>query len=100
MEGTLSVGVYDRSGRLVRVLRQEAPIQDFTATLNGLVAFWDGRDDQGIGVPAGKYRVRGFASSEGELVGEAFHGNDWVLAEDSPRPVRFLSLSVEGAEVV
>ena len=100
LEGTLSVGVYDRSGKLIRVLHQEASAKDLTSTLNGLVTFWDGKDDHGIQVPAGKYRVRGLATSEGEVVGEAFHGNDWVSSEDSPRPVRFLSLALEGKSLV
>jgi hypothetical protein len=96
LEGTLSVGVYDRAGKLVRTLHREAPPSEFASTLNGLATQWDGKDDHGTPVPPGKYRVRGFGVADLEVTGEAFHGNDWVSSEDSARPVRFLSLALEG----
>src|SRR5208337_3556109 len=47
MEGAISLGIYDATGKLVRVLHQEAPATDFFAALNGLITYWDGKDDSG-----------------------------------------------------
>ena len=59
MEGTISLGVYDQAGKLVRVLKREATTKDFITGLNGLITFWDGKDDAGAEVPPGKYGLRG-----------------------------------------
>ncbi len=99
LEGTLSVGVYDRNGKLVRTLHHDASVKDLSSSLNGLITFWDGKDDNGIQVPAARYRVRGLAVGELELTGEAFHANDWVFSEESPRPSSFQSLAVEANEL-
>lgn len=96
LEGTLSLGVFDRGGKLVRTLRAEAAMSDFTVGLNGLILFWDGLDDSGKPVASGKYRVRGFAVGDVEISGEAFHGNDWVESEDSPHPYEFRRIRVTG----
>jgi len=99
IEGTLSVGIYDRSGKLVRTLHSEATQSDFSTGLNGLITTWDGKDDSGAPVPSGKYKVRGLAVGDLELTGEAFHCNDWVSAEDGPRPVLFHRIAIEGGNV-
>ncbi len=81
MEGRISLGVYDQSGKLVRNLAVSASEADFTIGLNGLIATWDGRDDGGKELGPGKYFVRGYLvgfTSEGE----AFHFNDWVESEE------------------
>ena len=52
MEGTISLGIYDRSGKLVRVLHQNAQLNDFTIGAAALVTRWDGKDDAGQGLPA------------------------------------------------
>ena len=100
LEGTLSVGIFDKSNKLVRTLHSESSAAEFVTGLNGLITSWDGKGDSGTPVPSGKYRVRGLAVGDLELTGEAFHGNDWVISEDAPRPVRFTRLSLQGEEVV
>jgi len=85
LEGTLSLGLYDKSGKLIRTLHREAPEKDFTVGLNGLITSWDGNDDAGQPVAAGKYSARGFAVGEVDVEGVAMHGNDWITSDESPR---------------
>jgi hypothetical protein len=90
LEGTISLGVYTLEGKLVRVLASEATEEKFTIGLNGLIIDWDGKDDAGKILPAGKYFLRGFAVGDLGIEGIAFHGNDWMVADESPR-IRDLS---------
>lgn len=60
MDGTISLGIYDQSGKLVRVLHQNAPLNDFTIGADALVTRWDGRDDAGQDLRAGQYHARGY----------------------------------------
>jgi hypothetical protein len=60
MEGTISLGIYDQSGKLVRVLHQNTELNDFTIGADALVTRWDGKDDAGQDLPAGRYRARGY----------------------------------------
>jgi hypothetical protein len=60
LEGTISLGIYDKSGRLVRVLHQEAELNEFTIGADALVTQWDGKNDGGEDLPAGKYHARGY----------------------------------------
>src|SRR5438128_11970224 len=60
LEGTISLGIYDGSGKLVRVLHQEAELNEFTIGSDALVTQWDGKNDHGEDLPAGKYRARGY----------------------------------------
>jgi hypothetical protein len=60
MEGTISLGIYDQTGRLVRALYQNAELNNFTIGADALVARWDGRDDAGRDLPAGRYHARGY----------------------------------------
>ncbi len=96
MEGTISLGVYDLRGRLVRALRTEADESGFGAGLNGFVLSWDGLNDAGVPVSTGKYRVKGVAVGDLEVSGEAYHGNDWMDAEGGVRPVVFRRIRLEG----
>jgi hypothetical protein len=96
LEGTLSLGVFDRSGKLVRTLKSEAVPADFTVGLNGLITFWDGRDDAGRAMPPGKYRVRGLAVADLEITGEEFHCNDWVESDEGPHPAVFETIRMSG----
>ncbi len=58
MEGTLSLGVFTKAGKLVRTLKREAVVEkDFTLGLNGLITQWDGKDDAGHTVPPGSLRA-------------------------------------------
>ena len=61
MDGTICLGVYDQSGKIVRVLHQNAQLDDFTIGADALVTRWDGRDDGHQDLPAGQYHARGYA---------------------------------------
>lgn len=93
-EGTLSLGIYDKAGKLVRVLAREAQDKDFTIGLNGLITHWDGRDDAGRPLPAGSYAARGYSVGAVEVEGVAYHCNDWMLDDESPRIRRVLSVEL------
>ncbi len=45
MEGTISLGIYDQNGKLVRVLHQEAKLNEFAIGADALVTQWDGKND-------------------------------------------------------
>ena len=60
LEGTISLGVYDGNGKLVRILHQEADLNEFTIGADALVTKWDGKNDDGDDLPAGKYHARGY----------------------------------------
>jgi hypothetical protein len=60
MEGTISLGIFDSNDKLVRVLHREAKIDIFTIDENALKTTWDGKNDAGQDLPAGKYRARGY----------------------------------------
>ena len=60
LEGTISLGIYDRNGTLVRVLHQQAELNEFTVGADALVTEWDGKDDDDEDLPAGKYRAHGY----------------------------------------
>jgi hypothetical protein len=94
MEGTLSLGIYDKAGKLVRVLANEATDKDFTIGLNGLITSWDGRDDAGAPLPAGTYTVRGYSVGGIEVEGVAYHCNDWMFDDESPRLRRILGIEL------
>ncbi len=88
-EGLISLGVFDAKGNLVRQLASGATEQDFTIGLNGLITTWDGKDDAGKPQPSGKYSVRGYVVTDKvKSEGIAYHFNDWVEDEDSPRIAR------------
>src|SRR6184192_388141 len=60
LEGTITLGIYDKSGKLVRVLHQEAKLNEFAIGADALVTQWDGKNDDEEDLPAGKYRARGY----------------------------------------
>ena len=60
MEGTISLGVFDSTGKLVRVLHREAKIDNFKIDENSLNTTWDGKNDAGEDLPPGRYRARGY----------------------------------------
>src|SRR5881275_3380104 len=60
LEGTISLGIYDKNGKLVRVLHQEAKLNEFAIGADALVTQWDGKNDDEEDLPAGKYRARGY----------------------------------------
>jgi len=78
LEGTISLGIYDGSGTLVRVLHQEAELNEFIIGADALVTQWDGKNDDDEDLPAGKYRANGY------LVG---HLRVEDIGEATPPPV-------------
>src|SRR6266446_4208540 len=60
MDGTISLGIYDTNRKLVRVLHREAKIDNFTVDADSLNTTWNGKNDTGEDLPAGKYRARGY----------------------------------------
>lgn len=93
-EGTVSLGIYDGQGRLVRVLCDEWPFDRFQVGLNGLSTAWDGRDAAGAPVAAGTYRARGYLVGAVEVDGEALLFNDWVGEAGAPRIVAIAAVSI------
>ena len=73
LEGTISLGIYDGNGTLVRVLHQQAELNEFTIGADALVTQWDGKDDDDEDLPAGKYRAHGYLVGQFKLedIGEA-----------------------------
>jgi hypothetical protein len=60
IEGTISLGIYDQEGKLVRVLHQNAQLDDFTIGADALATRWDGKDDEHQDLPPGQYHARGY----------------------------------------
>ena len=60
LEGTISLGIYDKTGKLVRVLQQQAQLNEFAIGADGLVTQWDGKNDDEQDMPSGKYHARGY----------------------------------------
>ena len=75
LEGTISLGIYDAKGKLVRVLHREADLDAFEAGKDALMTSWDGTNDAGEKMPPGKYHARGF------VVGEVERGRRRVLLQ-------------------
>src|SRR5438309_11547546 len=72
LDGTISLGIYDAKGKLVRVLHREADINEFTIGSDALSTTWDGKDDAGENAPAGKYSARGFVVADLGIEGVGF----------------------------
>jgi hypothetical protein len=90
LDGTISLGIYDAKGKLVRVLHREADINEFNIGTDALSTTWDGKDEAGESVPAGKYSAHGFVVGDLGIEGVGFFFNDFVTDDDSPR-IRHLS---------
>ena len=60
MDGTISLGIYDPNRKLVRVLHREAKIDNFTIDADSLNTTWDGKNDLGEDLTAGKYHAQGY----------------------------------------
>jgi hypothetical protein len=60
MDGTISLGIYDQTGKLVRVLNQNAQLNDFAIGADALVTRWDGKDDWQQDLHFGTYHARGY----------------------------------------
>jgi hypothetical protein len=77
MDGTISLGIYDQAGKLVRVLHQNAQLNDFEIGADALVTRWDGKDDGHQDLASGRYHAHGY------LVGPLKRED---LGETSPPP--------------
>lgn len=85
LDGTISLGIYDAAGKLVRVLHREDSVSDFTAASDALETTWDGTDDAGNPLPNGKYHGRGYlVGNEVKVEGIDYFFNDWVTDDQSP----------------
>lgn len=60
LEGTISLGIYDHTGTLVRILHQNAQLDDFIIGPDALATRWDGKDNQHQDLPTGRYHARGY----------------------------------------
>jgi hypothetical protein len=60
MDGTISLGIYDQAGKLLRVVHQNAQLNEFTIGPDSLVMRWDGKDDGRQDLPSGRYHARGY----------------------------------------
>jgi|GEM_PF-6934272 len=92
LEGTLSLGIYDRSGKLIRTLARHASVCSFQIGVNGLNSSWDGLTDDGKQALPGRYEVRGFVVGSMKVDAVKFHFNDWVEKNDGPFPITILSV--------
>ena len=99
IEGTISLGIYDTSGKLVRVLHRESDTDDFTIGHDALIAEWDGKDDAGQDLPGGKYLARGYAVGPLGVEGIDYFFNDWVSDENSPHIRRITGLALTSASL-
>ena len=101
-DGRITLGVFDGSGKLVRVLHRLAKEEDFRAGDNGLITTWDGKNDGGERVAAGHYHVRGYLVGDAVRVsGEAFLFNDWAADPGFPGFDKILDFSLlENGDVI
>lgn len=100
LDGTISLGIYDAKGKLVRVLFREADINEFTIGHDALSTAWDGKDDAGENVPAGKYSAHGFVVGDLKIEGVGFSFNDWITSAESPRFSHIRSLNLRNDDLV
>jgi hypothetical protein len=99
LKGTISLGIYDRSGKLVRVLHREDAVADFTAGNDALETVWDGNDDTENPLPDGKYSARGYVVGDLKVEGIDYFFNDWVTDEKSPHIRRLTQLWKDNGEL-
>ena len=101
-DGRITLGVFDGSGKLVRVLHRLAKEEDFRVGDNGLITAWDGKNDVGERVVAGHYSVRGYLIGDAARVsGENFLFNDWAADPGFPGFDKILDFSLlEDGDVI
>jgi hypothetical protein len=100
LDGTISLGVYDAKGNLVRVLFREADINEFTIGNDALTTSWDGKNDSGENVPPGKYSAHGFVVGDLQIEGVGFFFNDWISSADAPRFSKIRSISLRDEKLL
>lgn len=82
--GRITLGVFDKAGKLVRTLHAMDGEEAFRIGLNGYITRWDGLDDAGNKAPSGHYHIRGYLIEDVTVEGEAYHFNDWTTDEEDP----------------
>ena len=82
--GRITLGVFDKTGKLVRTLHAMDEEDAFRVGLNGYITKWDGLDDAGQRAPAGHYHDRGYLIEDVTVDGVAYHFNDWMTDDDDP----------------
>jgi hypothetical protein len=97
LEGKISLGIYDENDQLVRVLHQEADLDDFTVGADALVTKWDGKDDFGYDLWPGTYHGRGFLVAPMKIE-EITNGETVMPAEAQPIKVRLVANPLEKNE--
>lgn len=100
LDGTISLGIFDAKGKLVRVLFREADINEFTIGNDALSTSWDGKDDAGENAQPGKYSAHGFIVGDLKIEGVGFFFNDWVSSAEGPRFSRIQSLSLHDKDLI
>jgi hypothetical protein len=60
LDGKISLGIYNTKGELMRILHREADLNEFKVGADALMTQWDGKNDGGEDLPAGKYHARGY----------------------------------------
>jgi hypothetical protein len=100
LDGTISLGIYDEKGKLVRVLFREADINEFTIGNDALSTTWDGKNDAGENAPPGKYTAHGFVVGDLKIEGIGFFFNDWITSADAPRFSRIQSIAMQDENVL
>ena len=99
LDGTISLGIYDGTGELVRVLHREDEVTDFTAGNDALETVWDGNDDDDHPLPNGKYSARGYVVGTLRVEGIDYFFNDWVTDAKSPHLRSVTQLWMENGEL-
>ncbi len=100
LDGTISLGIYDPAGKLVRVLHREDEVGDFTAGHDALETSWDGTNDHGEALPNGKFRARGFVVGDLKVEGVDYFFNDWVTDEKSPHIRRIENVALSSGQLL
>ncbi len=100
LEGTISLGIYDGSGKLVRVLNRESDLEEFEIGDDALSTTWDGKDDSDQPLPAGKYHARGYVVGDLAIEGVGFFFNDWVTTERPERITKICAIAADGDGVI
>ena len=100
LEGTISLGIYDSKGTLVRVLHRESNIDEFQIGHDALSTTWDGNDEADQPLPAGKYHARGYVVGDLQVEGVGFHFNDWISDDRAERIERICAIKADGDGVI
>lgn len=96
LKGSISLGIYDAKGKLVRVLHRESDIDEFQIGHDALSTTWDGNDDANQPLPAAKYHARGYVVGDLQIEGVGFYFNDWITDDRPERIEKICAIKAEG----